>query len=107
MTDFSKFRKEPNLIDRSWSGADNKATISVANSATGEIIGQVPNCGTAETERAIQAAAVAFKTYSRTDVSFWVGLLRKLHDALMGYQEALASLLTSEQGKPLLKLMGK
>lgn len=107
MIDYSQFLKESNLIDGSWHGADSKDTIPVTNPATGEIIGHVPNCGTAETKRAIQAAATAFKSYSRTDVSYRVGLLRKLHDALMDNQEALAALLTAEQGKPLFEARGE
>ena len=107
MTDYSKFLKESNLTNGSWHIADSSTNIPVTNPATGEIIGHIPNCGTAETERAIQAAAAAFKTYSRTDVSYRVGLLRKLHDALMDNQEALAALLTAEQGKPLFEARGE
>jgi len=107
MTDYSKFLKESNLTNGSWHVADSSANIPVTNPATGEIIGHIPNCGTTETERAIQAAAVAFKTYSRTDVSYRVGLLRNLHDALMDNQEALAALLTAEQGKPLFEARGE
>jgi len=107
MTDYSKFLKEFNLSDGTWHSADSDAKIPVTNPATGEIIGHVPNCGTAETERAIQAAATAFKSYSRSDVSYRVGLLRKLHDALMDNQESLAALLTAEQGKPLFESRGE
>lgn len=107
MTEYSKFLKESNLSGGSWHGADSGVKIPVTNPATGEIIGHVPNCGTAETERAIQAATTAFKTYSRTNVSYRVGLLRKLHDALMDNQEALAALLTTEQGKPLFEARGE
>ncbi|MGE4611481.1 MAG: NAD-dependent succinate-semialdehyde dehydrogenase [Paracoccaceae bacterium] len=107
MIDYSKFLKESNLSGGSWHNADSNAKIAVTNPATGEIIGHVPNCGAAETERAIQAASAAFKSYSRTDVSYRVGLLRKLHDALMDNQEALAALLTAEQGKPLFESRGE
>ncbi len=107
MTDYSKFLKESNLTNGSWHAADSNSNIPVTNPATGEVIGSVPNCGTAETERAIQVAATAFKTYSRTDISYRVGLLRKLHDALMDNQEALAALLTAEQGKPLFEARGE
>lgn len=107
MTDYSRFLKESNLTNGSWHAADSNTNISVTNPATGEVIGHVPNCGTTETERAIQVAAAAFKTYSRTDVSYRVGLLRNLHDALMDNQEALAALLTAEQGKPLFEARGE
>ena len=107
MTDYSKFMMESNLSNGVWHNADSDAKIPVTNPASGEIIGHVPNCGAAETERAIQAAADAFKNYSRTDISYRVGLLRKLHDALTDNQEALAALLTAEQGKPLFEARGE
>ncbi|OUS08459.1 succinate-semialdehyde dehydrogenase (NADP(+)) [Rhodobacterales bacterium 52_120_T64] len=107
MTNYSKFLKEANLTGGIWHSADSNLNIPVTNPATGDVIGHVPNCGTTETERAIQAAATAFKTYSRTDVSYRVGLLRKLHDALMDNQESLAALLTAEQGKPLFEARGE
>lgn len=107
MTNYSKFLKESNLSNGTWHIADSGTNIAVTNPATNETLGYVPNCGAAETERAIQAASTAFKSYSRTDVSYRVGLLRKLHDALMDNQEALAALLTAEQGKPLFEAKGE
>ena len=52
MTDYSQFLKESNLTDGSWHVADSSAVIPVTNPATGEVIGHVPNCGTAETKLA-------------------------------------------------------
>ncbi|MCP4791383.1 MAG: NAD-dependent succinate-semialdehyde dehydrogenase [Gammaproteobacteria bacterium] len=90
-----------------WVDADSRKTISVTNPANGEQIGTVPNCGAAETEKAIAAAAEAFKSWSKTDISYRVGLLRKLHAALLENQESLAQLLTLEQGKPLAESRGE
>ncbi|MDP6190367.1 MAG: NAD-dependent succinate-semialdehyde dehydrogenase, partial [Gammaproteobacteria bacterium] len=75
--------------------------------ATNEVIGQVPNCGQAETQQAIHAASKAFDDYSRSDLSQRVKLLANLHDALLDHQEELAVLLTSEQGKPLFESRGE
>ena len=98
---------QANFINGAWVGADSGKVINVANPATGKVIGTVPNCGSAETNRAIMAASEAFKSYSRTDLSFRVKLLQDLHDALMDYQEPLAQLLTAEQGKPLAEARGE
>ena len=107
MSDFSGLLKEESLIGGNWMGADDGTTIPVTNPATGEIIGHVPNCGEAETNRAIASASQAFKTWSRTDLGVRVGLLHKLHDALLDNQEDLAQLLTAEQGKPLFEARGE
>src|SRR5690606_37300402 len=40
----------------SWIPAGNGALLDVRNPATGELLAQVPLCGAAETQRAIQAA---------------------------------------------------
>ena len=107
MSDFNGMMKESNLIGGTWVSADSDTLIPVSNPATGEVIGYVPNCGADETNRAIAAATEAFRTYSRADLSFRVGLLQKLHDALMDNQEPLARLLTAEQGKPLFEAHGE
>ncbi|MDP6969554.1 MAG: NAD-dependent succinate-semialdehyde dehydrogenase [Gammaproteobacteria bacterium] len=95
------------FVAGAWVNADNGQTIAVNNPANGEQIGTVPNCGADETEKAIAAAAEAFKSWSQTDTSYRVDLLRKLHAALLENQEELAQLLTLEQGKPLAESRGE
>lgn len=107
MTDTSHFLMQANLIGGDWTGADSGKTIDVTNPATGAVIGTVPASAEAETERAIAAAKAAFESWSRTDLSYRVGLMQKLHDALLDNQEALAQLLTAEQGKPLFEARGE
>ena len=67
MADFGKFLKQANLVGGEWIGADSGATIDVTNPATGDVLGTVPSRGAAETNRAIAAAAEAFKTFGRLD----------------------------------------
>jgi succinate-semialdehyde dehydrogenase/glutarate-semialdehyde dehydrogenase len=104
---YSKYLKEANFIDGAWVAADSGKTIDVTNPATGDVIGVIPNSGTAETNRAIDAASVAFKGFAATPLAERVALLHKLHDALMDNQRELAELLTVEQGKPLFEAMGE
>ncbi|QMU59979.1 MAG: aldehyde dehydrogenase family protein [Boseongicola sp.] len=99
--------QQSNLIGGTWSGADNGGTLAVHNPATGAVLGHVPDCGAEETNRAIAAASSAFVDWSRSNLSERVGLLHKLYDALMDNQEALAQLLTAEQGKPLAEARGE
>ena len=107
MADWQTWMKQANFVAGAWIGADSGQTIDVTNPATGEVIGTVPACGEAETMRAIDAAAAAFSELAGMDLMTRVGLLWKLHDALMDNQAALAELLTVEMGKPLAEAKGE
>ncbi|MHB2169784.1 NAD-dependent succinate-semialdehyde dehydrogenase [Alsobacter sp. R-9] len=101
------FQRDANLIGGEWVGADDGGAIEVTNPATGEILGQVPRCGAAETRRAIEAAQKAFVGWSRTTAAERAEKLRKLAAAIEKNKEDLAVLLTSEQGKPLAEARGE
>jgi succinate-semialdehyde dehydrogenase/glutarate-semialdehyde dehydrogenase len=103
----SHFLREANLIDGEWVQADSGKTVDVINPATGLKIGTVPRSGTAETRRAIEAADRAFQSFRKTSALERSKLLRKLHDAIMDNQDALAELLTIEQGKSLTESRGE
>lgn len=93
--------RQANLISGSWVSADSGKTIDVVNPADGSVIATVPNCGAAETRRAIEAAHAAFPQYAAMPLNERVALLRRLHQLIVNNLEGLASLLTAEQGKPL------
>jgi succinate-semialdehyde dehydrogenase/glutarate-semialdehyde dehydrogenase len=103
----SHFMRQANLIDGEWVQADSGAVIDVINPATGLKIGTVPKAGKAETRRAIEAADAAFKSFRKTSALERSKMLRKLHDAIMDNQDALAELLTMEQGKSLAEAKGE
>ncbi|MFK8079101.1 MAG: NAD-dependent succinate-semialdehyde dehydrogenase [Granulosicoccus sp.] len=94
-------------INGHWCQADDASTIDVDNPATGEVLAQVANCGTAETKRAIEAAEVAFESWRKTSVLERAKLLRKWHDLMLENQEDLARIMTAEQGKPLAESRGE
>jgi succinate-semialdehyde dehydrogenase/glutarate-semialdehyde dehydrogenase len=101
------FLKNKNLIDGKWMDADSGETINVNNPATGEIIGTIPKSGKAETARAIEAAQKAFETFRKTSALERSKMLRKLYDVILENQEALARLLTMEQGKSIVEARGE
>jgi succinate-semialdehyde dehydrogenase / glutarate-semialdehyde dehydrogenase len=103
----SHFLREANLIDGKWVQADSGATIDVTNPANGLKIGTVPKSGKAETRRAIEAAEKAFQSFRKTSALQRSKWLRALHDAIMDNQDALAELLTMEQGKSLAESKGE
>ena len=67
----------------------------------------MPKSGKAETARAIAAAAAAFESFKKTSVLERSKMLRRLHDAILDNQEALAVLLSMEQGKSLAESRGE
>ena len=101
------FKRELNLIGGEWVAADSGETLNVDNPATGEIIGTVPKSGKAETQRAIEAAQAAFETFRKTSALERSKMLRRLHDVILENQEALARLLSMEQGKSLFEARGE
>jgi succinate-semialdehyde dehydrogenase / glutarate-semialdehyde dehydrogenase len=89
------------LIGGSWVEAVGGASIAVENPANGEILGCVPDCGRAETDMAIAAAARAFGPWSGKAVGERATLLERWHDLVLESSDDLALLMTLEQGKPL------
>ena len=95
----SDLKKEACYIGGRWVTADR--WIDVDNPASGKTIGRVPNLGRMEARQAIETAAAAMPDWvSRTAKERSV-VLRRFFDLMIKDQEALAHLLTEEQGKPL------
>ena len=97
--------REACLIDGAWVTGD--AWIAVDNPATGETIGRVPKLGAAETELAIAAAAAAMPAWAARTAKDRAVVLRRFFDLILEHQDALAELLTREQGKPLAEAKGE
>ncbi|QRF58048.1 NAD-dependent succinate-semialdehyde dehydrogenase [Variovorax sp. UC122_21] len=105
--------KDPTLLRQqayvagAWIDADDGTTVAVTNPASGETIGTVPMCGTAETERAIAAAEKAQKGWARLPAKERSAILRKLNDLMLANVDDLALIMTTEQGKPLAESRGE
>ncbi|MEL6437399.1 MAG: NAD-dependent succinate-semialdehyde dehydrogenase, partial [Pseudomonadota bacterium] len=97
----NRFLIEANYIDGQWVGADSGETMAVTNPANQAALGTIPLSGDAETTRAIEAASKAFAAWRKRTALERSNLLMKLHDLIKENQEALAQLLTAEQGKPI------
>jgi succinate-semialdehyde dehydrogenase/glutarate-semialdehyde dehydrogenase len=78
-----------------------KPSIEVTNPATGETIGLVPDFGADETEHAVEAATAAFHPWARRTAKDRSAVLRKWFELILAARSDLATILTSEQGKPL------
>jgi succinate-semialdehyde dehydrogenase/glutarate-semialdehyde dehydrogenase len=105
--------QDPNLlrqacyIDGTWAPADSGATLPVTNPATGERLGTIPAMGTAETRRAIAAAAAALPAWGAMTAKERAAPLRRWFELMLAHQQDLAVLMTAEQGKPLAESKGE
>lgn len=101
MVDFSHLLKSEAYIDGRWCPASSGTSFPVLNPATGAEIAAVADCGPADAERAVQAAYVAFQSWSKETAQARAAKLRRWAQLIADHLEPLALLLTTEQGKPL------
>jgi succinate-semialdehyde dehydrogenase/glutarate-semialdehyde dehydrogenase len=87
--------------------ADSGATFEVTNPATGAVLARLPDMLEGETRRAIEAAAAAWPAWAAKTAKERALVLRKWYELIMGAQEDLAIIMTSEQGKPLAEARGE
>ena len=89
------------FIDGAWVEARSGETFDVTNPATGEVLGTVPAGDASDATAAIDAASRAFPAWSSTTAYERSRLLYRAWELMTERSEALAQLMTSEQGKPL------
>lgn len=94
-------------IDGNWIAADSGEQIEVINPADGEVMGNVPRLGRAETERAIAAAEAALPAWKAMTALERADILMRWHDLMLEHQDDLALIMTHEQGKPLKEAAGE
>ncbi|WP_114651864.1 NAD-dependent succinate-semialdehyde dehydrogenase [Polynucleobacter necessarius] len=97
--------KEDAFINGAWVKSEN--TFAVTNPATGEHLAQVSNLGTKDAELAIQAAEVAFREWKSKTAKERAQVMRKWFDLIIQNTQDLATLMTLEQGKPLVEATGE
>jgi succinate-semialdehyde dehydrogenase / glutarate-semialdehyde dehydrogenase len=95
------------FIAGEWRAANEKGVITVANPATGAVVGTVPRFGVTETQEAIAAADQAAHEWRRTPAKMRSGILRRWYELMLENAEDLAMIMTAEQGKPLSEALGE
>ena len=95
------------FIDGAWSPAASGRTLPVANPATGEQIGTVAHAERADLDRALEAVDKGFKTWRKVSAFERSKILRKAANLLRDRADAIAQLLTQEQGKTLVEAKGE
>jgi succinate-semialdehyde dehydrogenase/glutarate-semialdehyde dehydrogenase len=94
---------QKSYVNGAWTNAEGEETLTVVNPATQEALGTVPRMGSMEARRAIQAASDAFPGWSRRGLQERSAIMRKWAELLRQNQDDLATLITAEQGKPIVE----
>jgi len=89
------------LINGNWQKARSGKTIPVLDPATDEQIGTVAWAGKEDLDLALEAAAEAFKSWSRVSAYERCKIMRKAADLLRERADSIGWMMTREQGKPL------
>lgn len=90
-------------INGKWLKAEDDSVMEVINPATNECIAHVTSGGQVEAELAVEAAANAFKDWSKRPAIERANFLMALYYKVLENQEELAYLVTLESGKPLMQ----
>ena len=92
-------------IDGQWSASAE--TYAVCNPATGEVIANVARGGEKETQLAIDAARKALPAWRALTAKERGARVKRWGELMVAHREALGTLLTGEQGKPLVEAFGE
>jgi succinate-semialdehyde dehydrogenase/glutarate-semialdehyde dehydrogenase len=97
--------KDKVYIDGKWCSSEK--TFGVFNPLDGSQIGLLPNCGPLETEAAIYSSERAFLKWKNLTAFQRARFLRGIYELVVSQIDALAEILTREQGKPLSQARGE
>lgn len=93
----------PMLIGERWVEAASGRRMDAINPATGEVLGQVPEGGPEDVDRAVTAARAAFASGAWTSLTpaARAKVLWRIAELIDAHIEELAELETLDQGKPI------
>jgi len=95
------------FINGEWHNAADGRSLAVQNPATGEEIGRVAHAGQADLDRALEAAQRGFETWRDFTPAARSKIMRVAAGLMRERADAIAQLLTLEQGKPLAEARGE
>lgn len=95
------------LIDGAWRPAAEGRTIPVVDPATGETIGTVAHATRVDLDAAVAAVEKAGPQWAATSAFARSKIMRRAADLLRARKDAIAWIMTREQGKPLPEAAGE
>ncbi|PSW05195.1 NAD-dependent succinate-semialdehyde dehydrogenase [Photobacterium lipolyticum] len=85
----------------------SEISLEISNPATGEVIGHIPTQSEAEIKSAIEKSHTAQQSWAKTTAKEKSKILLRWYQLVMDNQADLASIMTQEQGKPLVESAGE
>ncbi|HEX7200844.1 MAG TPA: NAD-dependent succinate-semialdehyde dehydrogenase, partial [Dongiaceae bacterium] len=95
------------FIDGAWTPGAAGKSLTVLNPATGDALGQLAHAGRDDLDRALEAAEKGFNTWRRISAYDGSKVMRKAAGLIRERADAIARLMTMEQGKPLPEAKGE
>jgi succinate-semialdehyde dehydrogenase/glutarate-semialdehyde dehydrogenase len=90
-----------------WRGANGRDTQAVLNPATGESLGELPHATSQDLDDALEASERGFVAWRATPPEARAAVLVRTAALLRERADAIAAILTLEQGKPLAEARGE
>mgnify|MGYP001454765081 FL=1 len=97
--------KQACLINGEW--VTTSDSLEVDNPATGEVIATIPQLDADAVNQAVTAANDAFKLWRKKTPAERGELVRKWYELMVERTDELATIMTTEQGKPLAEAKGE
>jgi len=94
-------------VDGQWLHSHSGNSVAVHNPASRQVIGHVPLLEHEQIVAAVDAAERAFPAWRQQSLDSRAALLRRWAELMVEHQEALARILSEEQGKPLAEARGE
>ncbi|ANY86414.1 MULTISPECIES: NAD-dependent succinate-semialdehyde dehydrogenase [Pseudomonas] len=94
-------------VDGQWLHSTSGNSIAVLDPANRQTLGHVPLLDHEQIVAAVDAAQRAFKPWRTLRLEERAALLRRWGELILEHQEALARILSQEQGKPLAEARGE
>ena len=95
------------LIDGAWVGGTAGRTIAIVNPATGKVIGELAHAEIADLDRAATAAEAGFRLWRDISGFERSAVMRRTGTLLRDRAEAIAAVMTAEQGKPMTEALAE
>tara|TARA_Y100001949_G_scaffold6763_1_gene4963 strand:+ start:4792 stop:6243 length:1452 start_codon:yes stop_codon:yes gene_type:complete len=97
--------KQACLVNGEW--VTTSDSLEVDNPATGEVIATIPQLDADAVNQAVTAANDAFKLWRKKTPAERGELVRKWYELMVEHTDELATIMTTEQGKPLAEAKGE
>jgi len=95
------------FIDGEWVPASDGARREIINPATEEPVDTVPVATAADLDKALEAADRGWREWREVDAWTRSAALRRIADWIRERADAIAGVMTEEQGKPLAEARGE